>query len=64
MAAESLKAAPPVTVAAATLAGMPVSDLVLWATLVYIVMQAAFLAYRWWRMATDRLPIAVKSADD
>lgn len=60
MKAEGVKAAPPVTVAAATLAGMPVSDLVLWATLIYIVLQAAFLLYRWWRLATSALPVEVR----
>ena len=32
------KAAPPVSVSVASLAGMPVSDLVLWATLIYTVL--------------------------
>lgn len=32
------KAAPPATVSAATIAGYPVSELVLWATLVYTVL--------------------------
>lgn len=32
------KSAPPVSVSIATIAGMPVSDLVLWGTLVYTVL--------------------------
>lgn len=50
VAAEVAKAAPPVTVASATVAGVQVNDLILWATLVYIVLQIAFLLYRWQRM--------------
>ena len=50
IAAEAAKAAPPVTVAGATVAGLPVNELILWATLVYLVVQIAFLLYRWQRM--------------
>jgi len=50
IAAEAAKAAPPVTVAGATLAGVTVNDLILWATLVYLVLQIAFLLYRWGRL--------------
>lgn len=50
IAAEAAKAAPPVTVAGATLAGVTVHDLILWATLVYLVLQIAFLLYRWGRI--------------
>jgi len=50
IAAEVAKAAPPVTVAGATLAGVTVNDLILWATLVYLVLQIAFLLYRWGRL--------------
>lgn len=50
IAAESAKAAPPVTVAGATLAGVTVHDLILWATLIYLVLQIGFLLYRWGRM--------------
>lgn len=34
----AIKAAPPATVSAATLAGVPVSELVLWATLLYTLL--------------------------
>jgi hypothetical protein len=47
---EVAKATPPVTVAGATVAGVQVNDLILWATLVYIVLQIGFLLYRWGRM--------------
>ena len=50
--AEAAKAAPPVTVAGATIAGVQVNDLILWATLVYLVLQIAFLLYRWHKMHT------------
>jgi len=45
--AEALRAAPPVTVAGATIAGVPLNDLILWATLLYLVLQIGFLLYRW-----------------
>jgi uncharacterized membrane protein len=48
--AEALRAAPPVTVAGATIAGVPLNDLILWATLLYLVLQIGFLLYRWWQM--------------
>jgi disulfide bond formation protein DsbB len=47
---ELAKATPPVSVALATLFGMSLQDWVLVATLVYIVLQAGFLIYRWYRM--------------
>lgn len=49
---EAAKAAPPVTVAGATIAGMQINDLILWATLIYLVLQIAFLLYRWHKMHT------------
>jgi hypothetical protein len=54
VAAEVAKAAPPVTVAGATVAGVQVNDLILWATLVYIVLQIGFLLYRWQRLHFSR----------
>jgi len=51
--AEALRAAPPVTVAGATIAGVPLNDLILWATLLYLVLQIGFLLYRWWTMHTQ-----------
>lgn len=53
-AAEAIKATPPVTVAGATLAGMSLNDMVLIATLIYIMLQASFLLYRWWRLHTGK----------
>jgi hypothetical protein len=47
---EVAKAAPPVTVAGATVAGMQVNDMILWATLLYLVLQIGFLLYRWGRL--------------
>ena len=54
IASEAAKAAPPITVASATVAGVQVNDLILWATLVYIVLQIAFLLYRWGRLHFQR----------
>jgi hypothetical protein len=48
--AEAAKSAPPVTVAGLTVAGVSLNDVVLIATLCYIVMQAGFLLYRWVRV--------------
>ena len=50
LATEAAKASPPVAVAGATIAGMPVNELVLWVTLIYLVLQIGFLLYRWGRM--------------
>ncbi len=54
IASEAAKAAPPVTVAGATVAGLPVNDLILWATLIYLVLQIGFLLYRWQRLYFSR----------
>lgn len=51
IAAEAVKAAPPITVAGATVAGVSLNELILWATLLYLVLQIGFLLYRWWRLA-------------
>ena len=50
LAAEAAKAAPPITVASATVAGVQVNDLILWTTLLYLVLQIGFLLYRWQRL--------------
>lgn len=54
IASEVAKAAPPVTVAGATVAGVQVNDLILWATLIYIVLQIGFLLYRWHKLIVSR----------
>lgn len=43
------KAAPPASVSIATIAGAPVSDLVLWATLVYTVLMICHKLLVLWR---------------
>jgi len=48
--AEALRAAPPVTVAGATVAGVPLNEIILWATLLYLVLQIGFLLYRWQKL--------------
>jgi hypothetical protein len=47
---ESIKAAPPVAVAGATVAGVSLSDIVLVVTLIYLVLQIGFLLYKWARL--------------
>lgn len=44
------KAAAPVTVSLATIAGYPVSDILLWATLIYTVLM---IAHKVWAMYKD-----------
>jgi hypothetical protein len=43
------KAAPPASVSLATIAGIPVSELVLWATLVYTVLMICHKSLALWR---------------
>lgn len=43
------KAGPPVSVSIATFAGFQVSDLVLWATLIYTVLMITHKVYHFWR---------------
>jgi hypothetical protein len=43
------KSAPPVSVSLATVAGMPVSDLVLWCTLIYTVLLIGHKLLMIWR---------------
>lgn len=46
----AMKAAPPVAVSGAAAAGVQVNDLVFWATLFWILLQSAFLIYKWKRL--------------
>ena len=48
------KSVPPVTVSIATLYGVQVSDLVLWATLIYTVLLIAKTAYRFYCDLTQK----------
>ncbi|MCA3040035.1 MAG: hypothetical protein ING37_05495 [Rhodocyclaceae bacterium] len=43
------KAAPPAAVSIASLAGYPVSELVLWATLIYTVLMIGHKIYQIWK---------------
>lgn len=43
------KAAPPASVSIATIAGVPVSELVLWATLLYTILMICHKAMAIWR---------------
>lgn len=47
--AESVRAAPPVAAAGLTLAGVSLNDIVLIATLIYVVIQTIYLLSRWAR---------------
>jgi len=52
--AESLRASPPVAaVATMTAGGVSLQDWVLITTLVYIVLQIAYLLFRWLRLASQ-----------
>ena len=48
------KAGPPVSISLATIAGYPVSDLILWATLIYTVLMIAHKVYQIWRDFTRK----------
>jgi hypothetical protein len=50
-AAEMVKAVPPTFVAGLTVFGASLDNVVLVATLIYVVLQSGFLIHRWWRMA-------------
>jgi hypothetical protein len=47
---EAAKAAPPFTISAATIAGVPVADIVLWATLIYTLMLITQKLYQFWKL--------------
>lgn len=50
IAAEAAKASPPVAVTGwALLQGIPVDRMVGWATLIYVVLQTAYLLWKWRR---------------
>jgi hypothetical protein len=61
--AETLKAAPPVAVAGLSVMGVPLSDIVLIATLVYLALQIGYLVHRWGRLLLTGRP-ATKSLED
>jgi hypothetical protein len=48
------KATPAAVVAGLTFCGYSLNDVVLFATLVYVLLQIAFLLFKWWQMATGR----------
>lgn len=50
--AAAAKAAPPVAVSGAMIAGVQMADIVLWLTMVYLVIQIGYLGWKWiseWR---------------
>lgn len=50
----AMKAAPPVAVSGAAAAGVQINDLILWATLVYLILQIGFLLYKWKRLHDNK----------
>jgi hypothetical protein len=54
LAAAAAKAAPPVVVSGATIAGVGVNEIVLWLTAVYLVIQIAHLAWKWCKEAREK----------
>lgn len=52
--AEAAKASPPVAVLAVTAQGMTLQEWVYVATLGYILLQAAWLVWRWWKAARTK----------
>lgn len=54
VAAAAAKAAPPTAVSGAMIAGVPMSDIVLWLTAAYLVLQISYLAWKWWTESNQR----------
>lgn len=46
----TIKSAPPVAVSGATIAGVSVNEILVWATLFWVFLQSAFLIYKWKRL--------------
>jgi hypothetical protein len=53
VAAESLRAVPAIAAAGFTVGGVTLQDWVLIVTLVYIILQIAYLLFRWLRLASQ-----------
>ena len=51
---QAARAAPAAVVAGLTFIGYSLNDIVLFATLVYVLLQISFLLFRWWKIATGR----------
>ncbi len=49
IASESMRAAPPITVAAATFEGISFADWVYVAVFIYTAAQLGYLLWRWWK---------------
>ena len=49
----AMKAAPPVTVVGASAAGVQINEVIMWATLVYLILQIGFLLYKWRRLHNE-----------
>jgi hypothetical protein len=49
----AMKAALPVTVVGASEAGVQINEVIMWATLVYLILQIGFLLYKWIRLHNE-----------
>lgn len=54
LAAAAAKAAPPVGVSGAMIAGVPMADIVLWLTAAYLVLQIGYLGWKWYGEARQK----------
>jgi hypothetical protein len=52
---QAARVAPAAVVAGLTFLGYSLNDIVLFATLVYVLLQISFLLYKWWKIATGRI---------
>lgn len=50
----AMKAAPPVAVSGATILGVSVNEILVWATLFWVFLQSAFLIYKWRRLHKEK----------
>jgi hypothetical protein len=52
---QAARSAPAALVAGLTFMGYSLNDLVLFATLVYVLLQISFLVFKWWLIAIGRI---------
>lgn len=58
------KSAPPVTVSIATVMGVQISELVLWATFIYTILMIARLAFKFYQEIRDASSINISKRVD
>jgi hypothetical protein len=49
----TMKGLPPVAVSGAAAAGVQINEVIMWATLVYLILQIGFLLYKWIRLHNE-----------